>query len=109
LGLSTSTTTIVDHRISDGNEFYLSVLGELLEGYHGRRVSVQLEISTATAVFSLTDKGVQVMSITRTQVFLANISKLRLGEGLGLGIREGLGARVFTCLNVREKDLGLCN
>jgi len=31
----------------------------------------------------------RVMSITRTQVFFANISNLWPGEGLGLGVGEG--------------------
>jgi len=48
-----------------------------------------------------------LMSITRTQAFIAKISNLQPGEGLGLG--EGQGACAFTCLNVHDNDLGSCN
>jgi len=42
------------------------------------------------------------MSITRTQIFLANISNLRPGEGLGLG--GGIGrAGVYVSKCSRER------
>jgi len=42
------------------------------------------------------------MAFTRTQAFLANISNLQPGKGLGR-LKGRARARVFTCQNVRKR------